>query len=388
MSGRRAVAGAVLLDLAVSPLFAWDVFTGSLRRDLGAGDTLLAGVFSVGLAAFMVGVLVGGRLADVVPPRRLALVTLVGTVAGLLGCAAATSVLALVSAFGVVLGGSTGLGYATAVRVAGTVASRRGLALGLVVSAYALGTAVLAPVAAALLGAVGRAWTFVLVAGVMGGVLAVAAALVPGEPSDPHPRARRGRGRPGRAVVALWAAFGLGAAPALAAFAQAGALAGTPDAVAAAVGVLAVGNVVGRLVAGPLSDRVGRSAALHGNGAVLLLACLPLAAGSRGPVALAALGLLGTQYGALSALVPAATADVVPRHRFGTAYGLVFTGWGLAGLLAPVAAASAAAGIGYPGVYRYFLAVAVLSWACVAAYSRSPHTRTHRDGDVVADGDG
>lgn len=388
MSGRRAVAGAVLLDLAVSPLFAWDVFTGSLRRDLGAGDTLLAGVFSVGLAAFMVGVLVGGRLADLVAARRLALVTLVGTVAGLLGCAAATSVLALVLAFGVVLGGSTGLGYATAVRVAGTVASRRGLALGLVVSAYALGTAVLAPVAAALLGAVGRAWTFVLVAGVMGGVLAVAAALVPGEPSDPHPRARRSRGRPGRAVVALWAAFGLGAAPALAAFAQAGALAGSPDAVAVAVGVLAVGNVVGRLVAGPLSDRVGRSAALHGNCAVLLLACLPLAAGSGGPVALVALLLLGTQYGALSALVPAATADVVPRERFGTAYGLVFTGWGLAGLLAPVAAASGAAGIGYPGVYRCFLAVAVLSWACVAAYSRSLHGRPHRDGDVVADSDG
>lgn len=388
MTARRVVAGAVLLDLAVSPLFAWDVFTDSVRRDLGAGDTLLAGVFSVGLVAFMVGVLVGGRLADVVAPRRLSLVTLVGTVAGLLGCAAATSVLALVLAFGVVLGGSTGLGYATAVRVAGTVASRRGLALGLVVSAYALGTAVLAPVASALLGTVGRGWTFVLVAGVMGGVLAVAAVLVPGDAPDPHPPGHRSGGRPGRAVAALWAAFGLGAAPALAAFAQAGALAGTSDAAASAVGALAVGNVAGRLVAGPLSDRVGRSAALHGNCAVLVVACLPLAMGARGPVALVALLLLGTQYGALSALVPAATADVVPRERFGRAYGLVFTGWGLAGLLAPVVAASGAAGVGYPGVYGYFLAVAVLSWVGVAAYSRRPHTRTYRDGDVVADSDG
>ncbi len=32
----RALAGAVLLDLAVAPLFAWNVFTDSLHRDLGA----------------------------------------------------------------------------------------------------------------------------------------------------------------------------------------------------------------------------------------------------------------------------------------------------------------------------------------------------------------
>ena len=144
MSTKRAIAGAVLLDLAVSPLFAWDVFTDSLRRDLGTDDTLLAGVFSVGLLTFMVGVLVGGRVADSVSPRRLALVTAGGVVFGLLGSVAATSVATMTVAFGVLVGGSTGLGYATAVRVAGTVRSRRGLALGLVVSAYAAGTAVLA----------------------------------------------------------------------------------------------------------------------------------------------------------------------------------------------------------------------------------------------------
>jgi OFA family oxalate/formate antiporter-like MFS transporter len=373
MSEKRAVVGAVLLDLAVSPLFAWDVFTAPLRRELGVDDTLLTSVFSVGLVAFMAGVLLGGRVADSVSPRRLALVTAGGTVVGLLGSAAATSVATMILAFGVLLGGSTGLGYATAVRVAGTVQSRRGLALGLVVSAYAAGTAVLAPVAAVLLVAVGRGWTFVLLAGVLGAVLAVAAVLVPGHPANPQtaqPRGRRTRRRPSRPVVALWLAFGLGSAPALAAFAQAGELAGAPGAVALAVLLLNIGNFVGRLVAGPLSDRVGRPAALHGNSAVLLLACLPLAGGSTGPVALFALLLLGTQYGALSALIPAATSDAVPRERFGTTYGLVFTGWGVAGLLAPVGATSLAGQVGYDGVYRSFLVVAVLSWACVATYAR------------------
>ena len=369
-STRRAVAGAVLLDLAVSPLFAWDVFTAALRRDLGVDDTLLASVFSVGLVAFMVGVLVGGRIADSVSPRRLALVTAGGTVFGLLGSASATSVAALVVAFGVLLGGSTGLGYAVAVRIAGTVRSRRGLAVSLVVSAYAVGTAILAPVAGALLEAVGRSWTFVLLAGALGGVLAVAAVLVPGRAPHRQASPTHRTGRPSRPVVALWLAFGLGSAPALAAFAQAGELAGTPRSVALAVTLLNVGNFVGRLVAGPLSDLMGRSAALHVNSAVLLLACLPLAVGFSGPVALVGLLLLGTQYGALSALTPAATSDAVSRERFGTTYGLVFTGWGAAGLLAPVAAASLAADAGYDAVYQAFLVVAVLSWVCVTAYAR------------------
>ncbi|GAA1231791.1 MFS transporter [Pseudonocardia alaniniphila] len=374
MSKWRALAGAVLLDLAVSPLFAWDVFTGSLRRDLGVGDAQLASVFSVGLAAFMVGVLVGGRVADLVSPRRLALITALGTVLGLLGSAAATSLPILILAFGVLLGAATGLGYATAVRVAGTVQSGRGLALGLVVSAYAVGTAVLAPVAAVLLVAVGHSGTFVVLAAVLGGVLIAAAALVPGRAPSPRQSRRRTRiTRLSRPVAVLWLVFALSSAPALAAFAQAGNLAGTPSAVALAVTLLNVGNFVGRLVAGPLSDRVGRSTALHGNSALLLLACLPLAVGVSGPIALVALFLLGTQYGATSTLIPAATADVVPSEQFGSTYGVVFTGWGIAGLLAPVAAATFAAQIGFDGVYRSFIVIAVLAWACVATYARLVH---------------
>jgi MFS transporter, OFA family, oxalate/formate antiporter len=369
----RLVAGAVLLDLAVSPLFAWDVFTDSLRRDLAASDALLASVFSTGLVAFTAAVLIGGRVADSVAPRRLALLTAAGTVTGLLGSATATSVGTMLLTFGVLVGGSTGLGYATAVRLAGTVPSRRGLVVGLVVSAYAAGAAVLAPVAAALLMAVGRGRTFVLLAIGLGVVLALAAVLVPGGPANPHTPRERGRRthhRPSRPVVALWLAFGLGCAPALAAFAQAGALVGTPRTVALAVPLLNIGNLVGRLVAGPLSDVVGRSASLRGNSALLVLACLPLALGAQGPAALLALLLLGTQYGALSALAPLATSSAVPDERFGTTYGLVFTGWGAAGLMAPVTAASLAATVGYGAVYRIFLVVAVLSWACVGTYAR------------------
>lgn len=372
MSRRRVLLGAMLLDLAVSPLFAWDVFTASLQRELGAGPTALTTVFSVGLATFMAGVLVGGRIADSIAPRRMAVVAAVGTVAGLLGSAAASSVVVLVLAFGIVLGGTTGLGYATAVRVAGTFKTGRGLALGLVVSAYAIGTAILAPAAAALLDGLGRSWTFVLLAVALGVLLVVAAVLLPAEAAT-APTAESGaddRRAPRGPVVALWLAFGLGSAPALSAFAHAGQLAGSTAVAAVAVTLLNVGNFVGRLAAGPASDRVGRRATLHANSALLVVACIPLALSSTGPLALVALFLLGTQYGALSTLTPAALSDVVPRQRFGAVYGRVFTGWGIAGLLAPIAVSAVAAVTGYGVVYAAFIVIAVLAWACVASYGR------------------
>ncbi|MFB9727017.1 hypothetical protein, partial [Haloechinothrix salitolerans] len=84
--------GAALLDVAVSPLFVWSTFTGVLAAELGVPEPSLSVVFAVGLACFTVGVLVGGRLADGLPPRVLALGTAVGVVAGLVLCAEASSV--------------------------------------------------------------------------------------------------------------------------------------------------------------------------------------------------------------------------------------------------------------------------------------------------------
>ena len=385
MSHWRPIAGAVLLDLAVSPLFAWAVFTPRLSRELGVDQPALATVFSVGLAAFTVGVLVGGRLADRMAPRRLATICLVGTVAGLAGSSIATSVTTLALTFGITLGGCTGVGYATAVRVAGTAASRRGLGLSLVVSAYAAGTMVLAPTVTVLLHAFSRTTTMLILAGLAGVLLAVSVYLLPpqvtGGDSAQAPLRRPGP-FPRAKVVALWVIFCLGSAPALAAFAQAGELVGNPRATTVAVAMLSAGNLTGRLIAGPLSDRIGTSPALHGNVALLALACLPVALGATGTPVLVSLLLLGTQYGALSALVPAATASAVPAQRFGATYGLVFTGWGLAGLVAPIAAASAADSVGVNGLSRVALGMAVLTWTAVIGYgltSRQAGRKPARD---------
>ena len=139
----------------------------------------------------------------------------------------------------------------------------------------------------------------------------------------------------------LWVLFAGGAAPGLLVFGVAAPLAAdrglSSGAAGAAVSLLAAGNLVGRLVAGWWSDRIGRPPAL----ATALGVAAVSAAGLGGPtppwLVLGAFAGTGLAYGAVSALVPAVTADRVGVRAFPRAYGRVFTGWGCAGLVAPLA---------------------------------------------------
>lgn len=370
-SWRRTVAGAVLLDLAVSTLFAWDVFVRDIAEQLRVEPSSLAIVFSAGLGAFTVGVLGGGRLADRLPPRVLTLAAAAVVALGLAVTAAASSLPLLVAAFGVAVGGSTGVGYAVAVRTAGSLSTRRGLALGLTVSAYAAGTIAVAPAAAFLLNRAGRTTTFLVLAVVTAGVLVLAAVLLPRHaPTPTTPRGRQRGAVYSVATLRLWLVFGMGSAPGLAAFAHAGAITPAAGSAGLSVAVLSVGNLTGRLVAGPGSDRIGRTRALYLTVALLAASCLVLAATDRPVVSLAALAALGTQYGALSALTPAATADTVPTDRLGATYGVIFTGWGVGGLLAPVVAAAVASHVGWNLAMLCFLVPAAISAIALALPSR------------------
>ncbi|MDT0305186.1 MFS transporter [Streptomonospora wellingtoniae] len=377
---RRALAGAVLLDFAVGPLFLWDAFSRALSVELNVAGPQLSAAYAVGLGSFTAGVLVGGRVADAVAPRRIALVVGAGVVLGLVTAGLAESPAVLVLGFGVMLGGATGLGYATAVRVAGTAATKRGSAVAVVVSAYAAGAVVLAPVVGALLDAVGRTGMFTVLAVLLGGLTACASVLLPGAAQSSRSAPPRTRGaadapdaprtpalrRYRRSILASWVMFLLGSAPALVAFGHAGGFAGAPELAVAAVVLLNAGNFAGRLAAGPIADRIGHVPALHATAAVLVGACVTLALVEEPGGALAALLALGAQYGAVSVLTPMAVADTVPADRFGAAYGMVFSGWGVVGLAGPVGAAWLAAGTGYPAVAAVLAGVAALFWGAVA----------------------
>ena len=139
----------------------------------------------------------------------------------------------------------------------------------------------------------------------------------------------------------LWLVFAGGAAPGLILFAHAAPLAMdlelSPQVAGLAVSALGAGNLTGRVLAGWWSDRIGRLPGLAAALGTAALAVGGLVASTTPVGVLAAFLGTGPAYGAVSSLVPAATADRVGAGAFSTAFGRIFTGWGFAGLFAPVA---------------------------------------------------
>ncbi|MHC4251449.1 MAG: MFS transporter, partial [Planctomycetota bacterium] len=103
--------------------------------------------------------------------------------------------------------------------------------------------------------------------------------------------------------------------------------------------ILAVGNGCGRILAGILSDKLGRTLTMFGFFVLQAIMLIMLALASPGSVlttfaALCIIAfLVGANYGANLSLFPSITKDFYGLKNFGMNYGLVFTAWGVGGFV-------------------------------------------------------
>jgi OFA family oxalate/formate antiporter-like MFS transporter len=102
------------------------------------------------------------------------------------------------------------------------------------------------------------------------------------------------------------------------------------------IATLAIFNTFGRLLAGVLSDKIGRTRTM--TLAFLLQAANMLAFSYYNTPQLVIFGsaFTGLCYGTIFTLMPAATADFYGIRNLGVNYGLVFTAFGIAGVVGPM----------------------------------------------------
>jgi MFS family permease len=361
-----------LLMVALGLFHAWSVFVVPLEERLDLSRTAVSGVYSIATVSFTLAMLFGHRLMRLLAPAALAITAAAIAAAGL-AAAATGSMAGLWVGYGGLFGVANGLGYGFALHAAGVaLPQHRGAATSVVVTTYALGPALLAPLlelgirAIGVLSILGVAAAFTAVVG------AVQLPLLAGLEVEPVValRERAGQSTRPHTFWALWCGFLLGAAAGLVALAHAAAvveeLGGSPSTAAVGVTLIAAGNALGRLTGGWLADRVDARLLLAAAGLAEGVALLVAAAVPAVLVSLAALTIVGLGYGAMSSLYPVITGQLYGARNLARVYGRVFTAWGLAGLSAPLLAGAL---FDLTGAYRVSLLLAGAAALGAAAVS-------------------
>src|SRR6185295_669131 len=180
------VAGAFAVTfVGFGSAYTFSAFVGPLQQEFGASRGSVSLVFSLaGFLYFSLGI-VSGPLADRWGSRRLAIIGMILTGAGLAAASAARSLVEVYLAYGLGVGLGVGCSYVPAVgAVQRWFVRRRGLASGLAVSGIGVGTLVMPPLASFLIDHLG--WrTAYLVLGGLAVVLGVGMAMmIANDPRD------------------------------------------------------------------------------------------------------------------------------------------------------------------------------------------------------------
>jgi MFS transporter, OFA family, oxalate/formate antiporter len=371
---RRPLWAAGLLMAALGVFHAWSVLVEPLQDELGLSRSAVSAVYALATVVFAASMLLEPAV------QRRAGAAAVGTGAALLAAAglalaALPSVWAVLAGYGVLFALANGLGYGLAVHVAATLGGRgTGAAAGAMVAAYALGGTALAPLLSVAARDAGVAAAFLGLAAVMAVVAGAQVALLRhagAEVPAPAPRGTRAARAAApltrdRRFWLLWIGFLGASAAGLVVIGHAAAivasLGGGALALTLGTALAAGGNGAGRLAAGGLCDRLGVRAVLAGAGVLAAVALTALAALASAPAAVAALAVSGVAYGATAVAVPVAAARYFGAARATAVFARVFTAWGVAGLVAPVAAGAA-----YDATHGYGAALVALGGAAAVA---------------------
>ncbi|HOY57172.1 MAG TPA: OFA family MFS transporter [Verrucomicrobiota bacterium] len=345
------------INLALGVLYTWSMFKGAIEKEFGWKGDQLNDPYALCCLAFAFTMILAGRCQDKFGPRLTASIggLLVG--AGMVLIATTTSYAIWLLGFGLLVGIGIGFGYSSATPPAlkWFPPSKTGLIAGLVVAGFGLAPVYLAPTSQYLLAHFGlqkSMLTFGIAFVIL--VCALAQLLVNPPPGYVAGAAPAGAGAAAPKPVAssatpgemlrqplfylLWIIYFIGAGAGLMVISSIGGMAKASMGHLAfiAVAVMAIGNAGGRILAGMLSDRIGRRGTLLLVllfQAVLMFAAIPVTGTQTmaGVVVVVVAALIGANYGANLALFPSYCKDLWGLKSFGINYGLLFTAWGLGG---------------------------------------------------------
>lgn len=376
------VAAAFLSSFVVfGVVYSFGVFLQPIATEFHADPTATSAFFSITSVIYYALGAFAGRAADRFGPRAI-----VGAGAAILGLGLGLTALAdqiwvgyLTYGLGVGIGGACCYVPPLA-SVGGWFVKRRNTALGVAAAGTGAGTMAVPPIAAALIHHFGWRLTDLILGAAAAIILSCCAVMVRPPPIAGRADVARRRLRHlfrRREFLLLYVSWALATTALFVPFVFLPAFArdhgASEIAAAALVSLIGGTSIAGRLVLGPIGDRVGVLRLFKITTLMMAISyAIWLFSSSYLWLAVFAV-VLGTGYGSRIAAVPAVLIEFLGVDNLGTTLGAFFTATGLAALLGPPLAGIAVDLSGsYYGGILFALAVGILGFAAIAALPSEP----------------
>lgn len=347
------------INLALGVLYTWSMFKVAIEKSFGWQGSQLNDPYALCCLVFAFAMILGGRSQDRFGPRLTASIGGILVAAGMILISTTNSYAVWLLGFGVLVGAGLGFGYSSATPPAlkWFPPAMTGLIAGLVVAGFGLAPVYLAPTSQVLLADFGLQKSM-LIFGIAFFLIVCGLAQLLKNPPSGFVAATRGASiaaKPAAAVsfspgemmrspmfYLLWIIYCIGAGAGLMVIGSVSGMAkkSMGEHAFIAVALMAVGNAGGRIIAGILSDKIGRRWTLLLVllfQAVLMFVAIPVTATKDiAPLLIVLLAtLIGFNYGANLALFPSFAKDFWGLKNFGLNYGALFTAWGVGGFIFP-----------------------------------------------------
>lgn len=406
--GWRVTFAGLGINLALGILYTWSIFKMTIKESIVAGDGLynwnlaaLNDPYAVCCLVFAFAMIFAGRIQDRLSPRITAVIGGVLTGAGLILISFSTSWISWILGFGILMGMGLGFGYASATppAIKWFPPAKTGMIAGIVVAGFGLASVYIAPLAIFLIDKFGLSQAMLIFGVAFLVVVSLLAQLLVNPPEGyVHPDAKPAAGAaaapqsidfsPGEiiktgAFYKLWLMFCIGSGAGLMIIGGVAGMAKTGMGQMAwvVVALMAVGNASGRVVAGILSDRIGRANTLFIMllfQAVVIFSLLFINPQQVLLLVLAAT-FIGFNYGTNLSLFPSATKDYFGLKNFGVNYGLVFSAWGIGGFIFPRVSQMIVAYTNSPRMAYILAAGLLLIGAVMALMTKAPEKAGEKD---------
>lgn len=347
--GLQVTIAATCINLALGVLYSWSVISKNIPAEWEWSETAKSWPYTIACLVFAFMMVPAGKLQDRFGPRIVASFGGLLTGIGLIVASRFTDLTMFIVGFGLLAGSGFAFGYAAATPAAVKwfPANKTGMIAGIVVAGFGLASVYIAPLATYLIGAYGLSnMVFIFGVAFLIAVVILSQFLINPPKAETAAKISSDTVAPnefsaGKMLATwqfyiLWLMYAFNAGAGLLIIGKLAKLVAAQANFQAGfilVALLAIGNSSGRIIAGTLSDKLGRMRILQIFTAFQCLLMFITPSMDNGAALIVISMCIGMNYGSNLALFPSITKDFFGIKNFGVNYGLVFTAWGVGSLL-------------------------------------------------------